>query len=335
MLLAMTFATRFPLPPVLLGIFLGILANHGLAVLIGSQAGRLLPVTLIHPLSGILFLLFAFAGLRLSDDSGETETRSRYIWLACALAFFIGEFGDKTQLTALTLASTQPALPVLTGTVSAMMCTSLLSIWIGSRIGQKIPEQTMRLLSGIVFLFVGLLRLKDSMNLPVWLLLCAAAAAAYAVFAYRQRLQAKEALSPLQQQAEALKNQRDLLEKATQRMCLGQKNCGPCQGAACMVGYAKRLLQMNEKEERNVDLSGLIRKAYPQDTVREGLGLIVRYYALHGWDPDPLSAQNRLRNVFETILIGVPVQAESVEDYLEIIQSKEGSAYWSDLRNTL
>jgi N utilization substance protein A len=152
MLLAMTFATRFPLPQVLIGIFLGILANHGIAVWVGSQAGRLLPVSLIHPLSGVLFLLFAFLSLRTGDEEEENEHASRHIWLACALTFFVGEFGDKTQITAMTLASTQPAPLVLAGTVSAMLCTSLLSIWIGTRIGKKIPERLMRVLSGLVFL---------------------------------------------------------------------------------------------------------------------------------------------------------------------------------------
>lgn len=334
MLLAMTFATRFPLPQVLVGIFLGILANHGLAVLIGSQAGRLLPTAIIHPLSGLLFLVFAFTGLRINDEEEEKEHASRHIWLACALTFFVGEFGDKTQITAMTLASSQPALFVLAGTVTAMLCTSLLSIWIGTKIGQKIPERLMRILSGFVFLSVGLLRLYEGLPLPLWIGLLAVSVCLYALLSMRLRAVKPETMTALQSRAEALKKQRELLEKATFRMCLGQENCGTCAGAACMVGYAKRLFQINDKEQLEADITGLLRKEYPKATVRDGLKLILRFYTLYGWDEDPSSSQNRLRAVFETILFGKTVQADSLEEYLGTIRQWDASEDWRDLQST-
>ena len=335
MLLAMTFATRFPLGQVLIGIFAGIVANHGLAVLIGAQAGRLLPTAIIHPLSGVLFLIFALSSLRTEEGEEEKEHRSRHIWLMCALTFFVGEFGDKTQITTLTLASSEPPLLVLAGTVTAMMCTSLLSIWVGTRIGKKIPERLMRMLSGLVFLGVGLQRLWGSLRLPVWAMLAFCALLLYGFLAWRLGQKEEPEVSVFRQRAEALKKQRELLETATQRMCLGQENCGTCAGAACMVGYAKRLFQINDLNELDADITGLLRKEYPKDTVREGLILILRYYDLYGWDTDPDSPQNRLLHVFETILFGQTVHAETTGAYLTEAERLDPSADWTHLRNTL
>lgn len=335
MLLAMTFATRFPLPQVLIGIFLGILANHGIAVWVGSQAGRLLPVSLIHPLSGVLFLLFAFLSLRTGDEEEENEHASRHIWLACALTFFVGEFGDKTQITAMTLASTQPAPLVLAGTVSAMLCTSLLSIWIGTRIGKRIPERLMRVLSGLVFLVVGVFRLQESLPMPAWVLLFAGSVSLYAFFAYRMQKAVSPGETRLQKRAEALKQQRVLLEKATNRMCLGQENCGTCAGAACMIGYAKRLLQVDEREGLQADITGLLRKEYPKDTVKDGLLIILRYYETYGWDADPDSPQNRLRKIFESILFGKTLVADSLTAYLQALRALDASGDWPDPESIL
>ncbi len=235
----------------------------------------------------------------------------------------------------MTLASSQPALPVLAGTVTAMLCTSLLSIWIGARIGKKIPERRMRILSGLVFLAVGILRLSGVISRPIWLAAAAVAIGTYLYLAQRLHRAGVPGMTRLQARAEALKRQRELLEKATRSMCLGQEKCGTCAGAACMVGYAKRLLQVDADENLDADITGLLRKEYPMDTVREGLAIILRFYALYGWNSDRGSSQHSLRAIFETILFGETLQAGSLAEYFTLIQAKDPTANWQDLQNTL
>lgn len=316
MLLAMTFATRYPIVPVMIGIFTGILANHGVAVLIGSQTGKLLPVSWIQPLSGLLFLVFAFTGLKTEEEHEKSRNMGKSVIFAVAVTFFIGEFGDKTQLSAMTLASMQPAYLVLIATVSAMMCTSVLSIILGLRIGKKIPEVAMRVVSCLVFLAFGLSKLRDALSFPVWSVVAVLSCGVYLFFAIRfWRAEKYRSISAFAQTAEILKRQRELIEIATERMCLGQNKCGTCAGAACMVGFAKELLHENQSGKLSVDVSGLIRREYDKSLVREGLEIVLRYYKEYGWDADMDSLQNQLRRVFETILYGAPVVFDSFEDY--------------------
>lgn len=325
MLLAMTFATRFPLKQVIPGIFLGILANHGVAVLIGSQAGRLLPTHIIAPLSGILFLFFALSNLKLEEEEEEEHTSAKTIWLAVAIAFFIGEFGDKTQITAMTLASQEPAILVLAGTVTAMMCTSLLSILVGTKLGEKIPEFQMRIASGVVFYLFGMLKLREAITGPLLYLVAFGVGIVFLFLAMRLYNRSKEQRTAMQETAALLKEQVHRLADATEKMCLGEGVCGKCEGAHCMIGYVKILLGSQE-EHHSVDVHTLVQKTYPEETVEEGLAIILTYFQEHGWD-EKNSLQHQVRQIFEKILFGHAIEAESLESYqLQLIEEERLSA---------
>ena len=105
-ILAMAFATRYPVKKVLLGIGIGAFLNHGLAVLLGSLLSNFIPINTLQLVAGIAFVGFAIWSLKIEeDDEEETPKFQLGPVVTIALAFFIGELGDKTQLTAITLAS--------------------------------------------------------------------------------------------------------------------------------------------------------------------------------------------------------------------------------------
>lgn len=174
-LLALAFATAYPLGLVLAGISLGILLNHGLAILFAYVLSKYLgSLWFIHVFAGLLFLFFGFSSLKLEfEDEEEVVKPSKFgPILTMAGAFFLGELGDKTQLTAMTLAleSDRPWM-VLIGTVTSMILVSLIGIIVGKMVGKKIPEATMRLLAGGLFLFFGISKLYSLLpaqyqNLP-------------------------------------------------------------------------------------------------------------------------------------------------------------------------
>src|SRR5690554_2998779 len=139
-ILAMAFATRFPVRKVLLGIGLGALLNHGLAVALGSSLSRVVPLSTIQIIAGAAFIGFALWTLKPENGEEEKEPRMQFGPTATvALAFFIGELGDKTQLTAITLAAdARYPLLILGGTVSGMIATGALGIFIGKKLGEKI-----------------------------------------------------------------------------------------------------------------------------------------------------------------------------------------------------
>jgi hypothetical protein len=99
--------------------------------------------------------------LREGKEDDEKENKKKYGPIATvAVAFFVGELGDKTQLTAMTLA-TEGRYPIfiLMGTTLGMLATSGLGIFVGSKIGEKVPDILIKIISSFVFLFFGTLKL--------------------------------------------------------------------------------------------------------------------------------------------------------------------------------
>ena len=70
---------------------------------------------------------------------------------------FLAEMGDKTQLTTITLSSTtNKPLAVFIGSWIALILATLLGALAGGSIANLIPEFMLKLLSGIVFLILGI-----------------------------------------------------------------------------------------------------------------------------------------------------------------------------------
>lgn len=167
-IVAMAFATKYKLHQILMGVAIGSAANHGLAILFGTLLTQYLDMKIIHSAAGVLFfLIFAFLSLDLEDPEEEEESKEKFgPLITVALAFFIGELGDKTQLTALSL-STDAVYPllILLGTTTGMVLTSLLGILIAQRFGERIPEEIMKVLAACAFLIFGSQKMLQAASL--------------------------------------------------------------------------------------------------------------------------------------------------------------------------
>ncbi len=76
---------------------------------------------------------------------------------------FLAEMGDKTQLTTITLSSTtNKPLAVFIGSSMALILATLLGALAGGSISNLIPAFLLKLLSGLVFLFIGINLLSQS-----------------------------------------------------------------------------------------------------------------------------------------------------------------------------
>ena len=70
---------------------------------------------------------------------------------------FLAEMGDKTQLTTITLSSTtNKPLAVFIGSSLALISATLLGALAGGSIANLIPAYLLKLISGIVFLIIGI-----------------------------------------------------------------------------------------------------------------------------------------------------------------------------------
>ncbi|HHT37067.1 MAG: TMEM165/GDT1 family protein [Candidatus Wallacebacter cryptica] len=258
-ILAMTFATKYSIRQVMLGVSIGALLNHGIAVALGSSLPKLISLDLVRIFAGIAFIAFALFSLAHTedDDLEDTETNRFGPVITVATTFFIGELGDKTQLAAITLSSSaEHPLLVLAGTVSGMIITSAIGIIIGSRMGRRIPEFAMRIVSVFVFLFFGLISLYN--NLPQELLtptniFLAIMILGLTVFLLTLRaweIHSSQGLTPMQTKAEKLRQQLVGIKALVDDMCLNPASCASCGCSQCVLERAKQNISayLNHKD---------------------------------------------------------------------------------------
>ncbi len=159
MLLAIAFAARYRLWPVLGGIAIAAFVMLGLSTLLGAALGAALPERAVAVVGGLVFVGFGLWTL-LDDDDDDEETeelRSGSVLLGVTLAFLIAEFGDKTMLATLTLAGTQPAVPTWLGAGLGMTAASGIAIVLATAVGARLPERIMRVVAAAAFLLFGVL----------------------------------------------------------------------------------------------------------------------------------------------------------------------------------
>ncbi len=155
-LLAMAFATRYKASVVLWGVFAATVCNHFLAVLAGNYLTDIVPVRTIQIAAAASFILFGLWTIRGDELQGEDKRFNFSPFWTVAIAFFIAEMGDKTQLATVTLAAKyQSVIPVLAGTTIAMLIADAIGIVIGVNLGKKIPERAVKWVAALIFIFFG------------------------------------------------------------------------------------------------------------------------------------------------------------------------------------
>jgi putative Ca2+/H+ antiporter (TMEM165/GDT1 family) len=319
-ILAMTLAIRYPVKKVLLGILIGAFLNNGLAVLLGSLLSAFIPLNAVQIAAGFIFIAFSLLTLRPEETEGKEHKIPLGSLLTIAFVYFIGEFGDKTQLTAITLTS-QAAFPlmILGGTVMGMFASSGMGIIIGRKLGDKVPETIVRLLSSIVFFFFGVSRLarhlpQKYLTVP-GIILFALVYTVLAVLLIRPMLRAyKQGY-----ESEWIRRSRELhqyyhrMQQDFDSICLGTENCGRCQGNRCIVGYAKTLalFGLDEKSEghmANEKINSCFRnKPFSREQAADSLLTTLDYLKRHPSDSNS-ELIHEIRRSLEIIIFGKCVQ---------------------------
>lgn len=156
-LLAILLAARFRRPwPILGGILAATLLNHALAAAVGAAAAEWLSGPWFGRAVGLGFLLMAAWAL-VPDRADEPRVRGGGVFWTTAVAFFLVEMGDKTQVaTALLAARYQAVVAVTAGTTLGMMLANAPAVWLGERITRVVPLRWVRLGAAGVFAALGL-----------------------------------------------------------------------------------------------------------------------------------------------------------------------------------
>ena len=162
-LLSLVLAARFRRPwPIVLGIFVATLVNHGLAGAVGSWVTSVLGPDLLRWILGASFIAMAIWMLipdKLDED--EAGAGPRYgVFVTTVVAFFLAEMGDKTQVATIMLAAQFDAwAAVVAGTTLGMMLANAPVVWFGDAITRKVPIKLVHTIGALVFLVLGVVAL--------------------------------------------------------------------------------------------------------------------------------------------------------------------------------
>ena len=172
MLLALAFATRYRVWPVIAGIVTAAFAATGLATFVGAALGTALPEQALLIGSGLLFQafgvwLFVTASHDLDDMvSLEPLVRSarRFsgYWVVTA-GFLLAELGDKTTLATAVLATTQAPIPTWIGAGIGMSVTATLAVIVGATIKSYIPVRWISYVAAASFVGFGAVLFVDGL----------------------------------------------------------------------------------------------------------------------------------------------------------------------------
>jgi putative Ca2+/H+ antiporter (TMEM165/GDT1 family) len=158
-LMALSFATKYRMRTVILGLVIAIGALIGLSVGLGAAAGNLLPTDWIRLAAAVMFIGFGLWGLRGGQEEDEDlavkERRSGLLTVIAAM--FLAEFGDKTMIVAMGLGSSYNPWAVWLGGTAGMLAADLLAVFAGAWVSKRIPEKVIRYVSSGLFLVIGVL----------------------------------------------------------------------------------------------------------------------------------------------------------------------------------
>jgi putative Ca2+/H+ antiporter (TMEM165/GDT1 family) len=169
-LLAFILAARFKKPlPIILGILVATLLNHGLAGALGAWLTSVVSPDVLRWVLGLSFIGMAIWTLipdRIEEE--ETQVARRFgVFGATLLTFFLVEMGDKTQIATVALAAHYAApWMVILGTTLGMLIADVPAIFVGDRLASKIPMKLVHAVAAAVFALLGLVTLLGSWLQP-------------------------------------------------------------------------------------------------------------------------------------------------------------------------
>ncbi|EYE88044.1 hypothetical protein Q428_09920 [Fervidicella metallireducens AeB] len=162
-LLAMAFASKYKAKDVMLGVFIATIFNHAIAVGVGNYLSSVIPMEYVKIAAAISFIFFGLWTIRGDEIDDEDEKKTKFgPVITVAIAFFIAEMGDKTQLMTVAIAAQfkQP-IWVLTGTTVGMLVADGIGILGGSWLAKHVPEKYIKWGAALVFMIFGIITLID------------------------------------------------------------------------------------------------------------------------------------------------------------------------------
>jgi putative Ca2+/H+ antiporter (TMEM165/GDT1 family) len=159
-LLAFLLAARFKKPlPIILGILVATVINHGLAGAVGAWITAHVAPHILRWVLGASFVAMAIWTLIPDEIEDDESLAAQHLGVfgATAITFFLAEMGDKTQIATVAMAAHYPdPILVVMGTTLGMLIADVPAVFVGDKLASKIPMKLVHGIAAAVFLGLGI-----------------------------------------------------------------------------------------------------------------------------------------------------------------------------------
>lgn len=165
-LLAFLLAARFKKPvPIILGILVATVLNHGLAGALGAWISTAVSPDWLRWLLGLSFIAMAVWTLipdTIDEDDAKIAT-GMGVFAATLITFFLAEMGDKTQIATVAMA-VHYSVPVMVviGTTLGMLIADVPAVFVGDRLAARIPMRLVHGIAAAIFAALGVATLMGA-----------------------------------------------------------------------------------------------------------------------------------------------------------------------------
>tara|TARA_B100001250_G_C19182712_1_gene521686 strand:- start:146 stop:502 length:357 start_codon:yes stop_codon:yes gene_type:complete len=112
-----------------------------------------------------------FNNTNIDSNNKEIKKEESFLltFIAAFVTVFLAELGDKTQIATLLLSaeSGKPFL-VFIGASLALICSSLISVIIGSWLSEKLPENLLNNIAGVLMCSIGIYLILEVLKIDIY-----------------------------------------------------------------------------------------------------------------------------------------------------------------------
>jgi len=165
-LLALMLAVRYRRPwPIVAGILVATLVNHTLAAAIGTWVRAMVDPDVLRWIVAACFFGVAVWTLipdKLDEDEVKAPIGRFGVFGVTAIAFFLAEMGDKTQIATVALAARySDIVQVVLGTTFGMMLANVPAVFLGNKIARTASLQWVHGIAAVIFAILGVVTLLN------------------------------------------------------------------------------------------------------------------------------------------------------------------------------
>ena len=164
LLLAAKFRRRLP---IVAGILVATIINHGFAGAAGTWLAATLGTGVLRWVVGLSFLgMAAWTLIPDKIDSDRIDATHHFgVFGTTVLAFFLAEMGDKTQIATVALAARyHDLMSVVAGTTLGMLLADVPAVLLGKTIAMKVSMRLVHMVAALIFALLGVMALTDTFS---------------------------------------------------------------------------------------------------------------------------------------------------------------------------